>query len=455
MNTNHGDTLTLSSSLRSQDSLPLSSSTIKDDFTWRGLLTQVTDPQLFAVLEGQRVTLYCGFDPTADSLHIGSLLPLVTLRRLQQRGHRVIALLGDATGMIGDPSGKSEERTLLSSEALAHNAQAIGALITKLLVSKDNPPLIVNNMQWFAGVEYIAFLRDVGKHFSVNSMMARESVKARLTTREQGISYTEFSYALLQAWDFYQLYCQYDCVLQVGGSDQWGNIASGVDLIRRLTQHDAAQDKGTAYGMTLPLLTKSDGSKFGKTEQGNIWLDAERTSPYDFYQFFMRVNDDEAVRLAQQLTFISPAEHAELVAQTKQQPEQRRAQQYLAAQLTEMVHGTKQLAEAQQTSAAFFAAQRLPLTELKAEDLRTRFADTPQSVRTDLGVALLDVLTETKLCASRGQARRDIAGGGIYLNDVRVSDAQLCIGKAQLLAGGYVVVRRGRKQHHVLRFEEK
>ena len=201
--------------------------TIKEDFAWRGLINQVTDPQLFELLERQPVTLYCGFDPTADSLHIGSLLPLVALKRLQLRGHHIIALLGDATGMIGDPSGKSEERTLLSAALLEHNAKAIGALITKLLASQDNSPLIINNMQWLAGIAYIAFLRDVGKHFSVNSMMARESVKARLTTREQGISYTEFSYALLQAWDFYQLYRQHDCVLQVGGSDQWGNIASG------------------------------------------------------------------------------------------------------------------------------------------------------------------------------------------------------------------------------------
>ena len=438
---------------------------LEADLAWRGLINQVTDPQLFALLERQRVSLYCGFDPTADSLHIGSLLPLMTLKRLQQRGQRVIALLGDATGMIGDPSGKSEERTLLSAAELEHNAKAIGALITRLLDSKDNPPLIVNNMQWFAGVEYIAFLRDVGKHFSVNSMMARESVKARLTTREHGISYTEFSYALLQAWDFYQLYRHHDCVLQVGGSDQWGNIAAGVDLIRRLTQRNAGQDKGkdkdkdNAYGMTVPLLTKSDGSKFGKTEQGNVWLDSQHTSPYDFYQFFMRVNDDEALLLAKQLTCITPGEHAELVTHTERQPEQRHAQQYLAAALTEMIHGKAHLVQAQKTSAAFFAVRSKPLTELDAEALRARFAATPQSVRSPSelaqGIALLDLLTATGLCASRGQARRDIAGGGIYVNDGRVADAQLLITSAQRLAGGYVVLRRGRKHHHLLRFEEQ
>ena len=430
---------------------------IKEDFEWRGVVNQITDPRLFEELGRQRVTLYCGFDPTADSLHIGSLLPLVTLKRLQQRGHRIIALLGGATGMIGDPSGKSEERTLLSAAELEHNAKSIGALITRLLESKDNPPLVINNMQWFTGVEYIAFLRDVGKHFSVNSMMARESVKARLTTREQGISYTEFSYALLQAWDFYRLYCDYDCTLQVGGSDQWGNIASGVDLIRRLTQKQATADAKPAYGMTLPLLTKSDGSKFGKTEQGNLWLDAQRTSPYDFYQFFMRLTDAEALVLAKQLTFITATEHAELTAHTAKQPEQRRAQQYLATALTELLHGKEQLAQAQKTSAAFFAERDVPLTELDATTLQQRFATAPQTTYTRVelnnGMELLTLLTATKLCASRGQARRDIAGGGIYVNDQRVVVGQTHVTTEHLLANSYIVLRRGRKNHHLLCFK--
>ena len=429
---------------------------IKAEFEWRGLVNQITDPQLFEALEQQRVTLYCGFDPTADSLHIGSLLPLITLQRLQQRGHRIIALLGGATGMIGDPSGKSEERTLLSAAELQHNAKAISTLITTLLNSQDNPPLVINNMQWFTGVEYIAFLRDVGKHFSVNSMMARESVKARLTTREQGISYTEFSYALLQSWDFYRLYCDYDCTLQVGGSDQWGNIASGVDLIRRLTQKQAIADAKPAYGMTLPLLTKSDGSKFGKTEQGNLWLNAQRTSPYDFYQFFMRLTDAEALTLTKQLTSITAAEHAELTAHTAKQPEQRRAQQYLAAALTELLHGKEQLAQAQKTSAAFFAARAVPLTELDANTLRQRFATAPQTTYSlaelNNGIELLTLLTATKLCASRGQARRDIAGGGIYINDQRVVVGETHVTTEHLLADSYIVLRRGRKHHHLLSF---
>ena len=428
--------------------------TIEADFKWRGLINQVTSPHLFTVLERQHVTLYCGFDPTADSLHIGSLLPLITLKRLQQRGHRVIALLGGATGMIGDPSGKSEERTLLAADELERNAAAIGLMIAKLLDDRASPPLTINNLQWFTGVEYIAFLRDVGKHFSVNSMIARESVKARLANREQGISYTEFSYALLQAWDFYRLYCDHDCTLQVGGSDQWGNITAGIELIRKLT---ASQPPTSPIaGMTLPLLTKSDGSKFGKTEQGNIWLAANRTSPYEFYQFFMRVSDDEALVLLKSLTFITPAEYAELAAHTERQPEQRRAQQYLAAALTTMLHGKEQLAQAQKTSAAFFAARDKSLTELDVAALRTRFADTPQSVRAqrelEQGVELLALLTATGLCASRGQARRDIAAGGIYVNDQRVTDVHLLIKAEQLLAGGYVVLRRGRKQHHLLCF---
>lgn len=432
--------------------------TVKEDFTWRGLINQVTAPQLFDVLERQRTVLYCGFDPTADSLHIGSLLPLITMKRLQQRGHRVIALLGGATGMIGDPSGKSEERTLLATDELESNVQAVSAMITTLLGDRHNPPLIVNNLQWFEGVAYLTFLRDVGKHFSVNNMITKESVKLRLATREQGISYTEFSYALLQAWDFYKLYGEHNCVLQIGGSDQWGNIASGVELIRRLTHKHtagaASEHSKSAYGMTLPLLVKSDGSKFGKTEKGNVWLSAHRTAPYDFYQFFMRVNDDEALTLLKLLTFITPAQHAELAQQTAQQPQQRAAQRYLAAELTALLHGDEALAQAQKTSAAFFAAATKPLATLDAAALQARFVDAPQTVRkrAELGVALLTVLTETGLCASRGQARRDIAGGGIYVNDQRVEDAQLLIDAAQLLAGGYVVLRRGRKSHHLLRF---
>ena len=427
--------------------------TLRQELSWRGLINQVTDRQLFKILEDRPVTLYCGFDPTADSLHVGSLLPLITMKRLQQRGHQVIALLGGGTGMIGDPSGKSDERLLLSRAEIVNNIGSLSKLIAGILDDPNNQPIVADNHQWLAGQSYLDFLRDIGKHFSVNAMIAKESVKQRLTTREQGISYTEFSYALLQAYDFVELNRRYGCTLQLGGSDQWGNITSGVELIRKLAncQQLAKQD---VYGLTVPLLTRSDGGKFGKTEKGNIWLDSKRTPVYDFYQFFLRVTDHDALTLAKYLTFISQDDYRELENITEKQPQTRQAQKFLARQLTSMIHGDQQLATAETTSGAMFDNDQ-PLNECDAKTIVARFGDLPRLTiaRTRLPqLKLIDVLIECGLCTSKGQARRDIDGGGIYLNDQRVTNNQLMIDDRQLLADSYLLLRKGKRQRRLLSF---
>lgn len=429
--------------------------TLQQELSWRGLINQVTDQQLFKTLADRSVTLYCGFDPTADSLHVGSLLPLITMKRLQQHGHRLIVLLGGGTGMIGDPSGKSDERLLLARAEIVNNIASLSRLIAHLLDDPNNQPIIVDNHQWLAEQNYIDFLRDIGKHFTVNAMIAKESVKQRLTTREQGISYTEFSYALLQAYDFVELNRRYGCTLQIGGSDQWGNITSGIELIRKLANRQQLTTDDV-YGLTVPLLVRSDGGKFGKTEKGNIWLDPERTSVYDFYQFFLQVADRDALTLAKYMTFISQDDYRELENVTEQQPQERRAQKLLARQLTRMIHGDQQLVAAETTSKAMFDNDQ-PLSECDAGTIVARFGDLPRlkiaRARLSQQVRLIEVLVECGLCASKGQARRDIEGGGIYLNDQRVTDIQLMIDSKQLLADNYLLLRKGKRQRRLLSFE--
>ena len=436
-----------------------------EELQWRGLVKDTTCPTLLSRLSKQSFTAYCGFDPTASSLHIGSLLPLLLLKRLQRQGHKVIAVLGGATGMIGDPSGKDEERLLLAKKDLEHNCTALHAYISRFLQDDSNPPNIVDNYSWFADINYISFLRDVGKHFSVNAMIAKESVRMRLETREQGISYTEFSYALMQSYDFYQLHQNFGCNLQVGGSDQWGNITSGVELIRKLTHasasSDSSADAGTSaadpvYGLTFPLLTKSDGSKFGKTADGNIWLTADRTSPYDFYQFFLRTNDADALLLLRQLTDISSAELKYVATAMDTNPEQRQAQQKLAAEMLALVHGREELTKVQAITESFFSKDTL--AKLTAAQLTTRFADTPCTNITpaelEAGISITQLLTRCGICNSRGQAKRDISAGGIYLNDSRVSDFGLQVDTSHLLASSLIVLRKGKKTYHLLRLAE-
>jgi tyrosyl-tRNA synthetase len=425
------------------------------DLEYRGIVKQVTDPELANLLSGYKVTLYAGFDPTSDSLHVGNLLPLMTLRRFQLAGHRPIAVVGGATGMIGDPSGKSQERNLLDDEQIAHNLRGISAVIARFLELKGKDAgLVVNNADWFKGMDYIRFLRDIGKHFTINHMMAKESVRARLEDREHGISYTEFSYMLLQAYDFYVLNRQNGCQLQIGGSDQWGNITAGIELIRRIRATEEKQGKqpGEVFGMTHPLVSKADGTKFGKTEKGAVWLDAKRTSPYQFYQFFVQTADADVVNYLKFFTLLAHDEIAHLEELAKKDPARREAQTKLAREMTRLVHGEKELERAERASEALFGGG---IAELDERTLLDAFSEAP-STRIDksrLGaLTLVDLLAETGLSGSKGAARKDIAGGGIYLNNERVSDPATTVASTALIAGGYVVLRKGKKTYHLVSF---
>jgi tyrosyl-tRNA synthetase len=393
------------------------------------------------------VTVYVGFDPTADSLHLGTLIPLLLLRRFQQAGHHAIAVAGGATGMIGDPSGKSAERNLLSPEILEANIAGIQGQLARLLdfESKANPALLVNNADWTRGVGILDFLRDIGKHFSVNAMMAKDSVKSRMET---GISFTEFSYALLQAFDFLHLHEKHGCLLQAGGADQWGNITAGIDLIRR--KHDAV-----ACGLTTPLLTKTDGTKFGKTEGGAVWLSAEKTSVYKFYQFLIQVEDAQVIQLLKFFTFLPLEEIDALAAQHAAAPQLREAHKKLALEITTLVHGEQAAHDAIRASEILFGGSLDGITEKQFDEV---IAEVPHVTlsREILGQpagALVDVLIAAGLCPSKGQARKDIAANGINVNNVRATDAALVLGPEQLLFGRFILLRKGKRNYALARFE--
>jgi tyrosyl-tRNA synthetase len=435
------------------------------DLEARGIVKQVTSPTLAYVLEHQKLTLYAGFDPTADALHVGSLLPLLTLRRFQLAGHRPIALVGGATGMIGDPSGKSQERNLLDDAQLTKNLAGIRATIEKFLdFTGPNAAQVVNNGDWFKGFSYIGFLRDVGKHFTVNHMVAKESVRARLEDREQGISYTEFSYMLLQAYDFHYLREHQKCRLQIGGSDQWGNITAGIELIRRMRvskDPEAARLAGLdaeaepeAFGMTHPLVSKADGTKFGKSESGTVWLDAKKTSPYRFYQFFVQTADADVMTFLKYFTFLDHAELARLEETLKTAPEKREAQTRLAREVTKLVHGNAELERAEKATQALFGEGIRELDEATLLDVLSGAPATKKD-RTALsgeGLPLIDLLVETLLCPSKGQARKDLQAGGVYLNNERVTDAAAVVRDANLIAGRHLVLRKGKKNYHLVSF---
>ena len=424
----------------------------------RGIIKQVTSPELEAELAKAPITLYCGFDPTADSLHVGSLFSLLVMKRFQDAGHRVIAVVGGATGMIGDPSGKTQERSLLDEATLEKNLAGIRRVIERFLrLDGPNPATIVNNADWFKGIGYITFLRDVGKHFTVNHMLAKDSVRARLEDREHGISYTEFSYMLLQAYDFWHLYRTHGCRLQLGGSDQWGNITEGTELIRRMSVREAAADPEStpAFGLTWPLLTKSDGSKFGKTESGTIWLSAERTSPYAFHQYFLQTADADVINLLRLLSFRPLSELTALEERMKASPEKREAQHALADELTRLVFGERELEKAIHASKALFSEDVRSLDEAT---LLSVFAGAPSLKisrdRLKGGIALLDLLVESGLCASKGAARKEVQGGGIYLNNERMSDPMIQATEKNLIAARFAILRRGKKTHHLIDFHD-
>src|SRR5438105_8679594 len=392
---------------------------IYEELEWRGLVADCTDPtELQKRLATGPITLYAGFDPTADSLHVGSLVPLLALRRFQLAGHHPISVAGGATGSIGDPSGKSVERNLLDKQTLDANIAGIKEQLKKLLdfETKTNPARLVDNADWTAPVSYLQFLRDIGKHFSVNMMVAKESVRARMEDRDAGISYTEFSYMLLQAFDFFHLRKELNCELQIGGSDQWGNITAGCDLCRK--------NLGVqVYGLTLPLITNADGSKFGKTVAGAVWLDSKRTSPYRFYQFWIRLDDRDVIRYLKYFTFLSREEIGALEKQHLEKPEARAAHKALAKEMTDLIHGTSATAEAISASEILFGVGLEGISESTFNEIvgevPTKDVEKP---KLDSSIPLGELLVLCGLCPSKVQARKDIEGGGIYVNNIRETD---------------------------------
>lgn len=424
------------------------SASILDDLLARDLVQDSTDAgALRARLDEGPITVYCGFDPTADSLHIGHLVPLLLLRRFQDAGHRSIALAGGATGMVGDPSGRSEERNLLDGPTLTRNADSVAIQLKSFLRfdgdlgPDEQPALLVDNREWTEELGVLDFLRQVGKHVTVGTMLGKESIRARLAG-DQGISFTEFSYMLLQANDFFELYDRLGCEMQVGGSDQWGNITAGIDLIRR-------RSSAAAYGLTVPLVTRADGAKFGKTAEGAIWLDPARTLPYEMHQYFLNADDRDVERLLLQLTLVSVDEVATVMSEHVNSPELRVAQRLLADQVCTLVHG------AQETARAGLAAQGLFNDDVPtAEVLDAMRGVLPETIvaADDLNgeESLIDILHTTGLCASRGDARRTVSGGGVSVNGRRQAPDTLALPANVLVGGRYVLLQKGRRNRHLL-----
>jgi len=413
-----------------------SGAAILDDLRARGLIQDMTDETaLRGRLDEGPITLYCGFDPTADSLHIGNLVPLLLLRRFQEFGHRPVALAGGATGMVGDPSGRSDERNLLDSDTLGRNLAAIRDQLAAIVDIGDGG-LLVDNREWTVGVDVLDFLRDVGKHVTVNTMLAKESIRSRLDG-EQGISFTEFSYMLLQANDFVELFDRHGCELQVGGSDQWGNITAGIDMIRRRHQSQA-------HGLTVPLVTRSDGAKFGKTAEGAIWLSAERTLPYEFHQYFLRTDDRDIERFLLQLTLLPVEQVAEVMAQHAEAPEARHAQGVLADEVTALIHGEREVRRARLAAAALFGGGDLDGEGLEA--LRGIVPETELAGALGEEEPVVDLLVATGVCSSKSDARRTIEQGGIRVNGEKVVAGSEAV---TFVDERFVLIQRGKKQRHL------
>ena len=423
------------------------------DLAHRGLIQDVTDETALRTLFATtRVTAYCGFDPTADSLHVGSLVPLLNLARLQRAGHRPIAVAGGATGLIGDPSGKSKERLLLDAERLAANVAGIKAQIARFLdfgsedtAARDNAALLVDNADWLGPMSLVAFLRDIGKHFTVNYMVAKDSVKSRMNEREGGISFTEFSYMLLQSADFLHLFREHGCALQIGGSDQFGNITAGIELVRRVTG-------GQAYGLTFPLVTTAAGTKFGKTEQGTIWLDAARTSPFQLYQYFVRTDDRDVGKFLRWFTFLDLDEIGRLEALRAERPGDTTAHKALAREVTTLVHGAEATQSAIAASDLLYGGSVQGLTE---RDLLAAAEEIPKTeVAEPFGEArdVIDLLSSTALVQSRGEAKRAVQQGGAYVNNERIPTEGGAVSGGRLLFGRYLLLRKGKRDYHLLVF---
>lgn len=410
---------------------------ILQDLEQRGLIYQCTDLEaLRERLQSGPITLYCGFDPTADSLHIGHLVPILMLKRFQLAGHHPIALVGGGTGLIGDPSGRTSERTLNAKEVVVEWSEKIKKQLERFLdfSGSPNPARMVNNYEWLSTINVIEFLRDIGKNFSINNMLTKESVRAR---RDQGISFTEFSYMLLQSIDFQELNQRYQCELQIGGSDQWGNIVSGSDLIRRTKQT-------TVYGLTVPLITKSDGTKFGKTASGAVWLDPEKTTPYAFYQFWYNTDDRDVIAFLKYFTFLSLDEIEQLRIKVEKQPEKREAQARLAEEMTRLTHGEEALKKAIRISKALFDGN---VAQLSADEIEEGFQDVPSCTITDRNLSLVELLIQVGAARSKREAREFIQNGAISINDQRQTDIQMTIDQLEPIAGSYLIIRRGKKNY--------
>ena len=419
-----------------------------EELRWRGMIQDIM-PGTEDQLNKEMTSAYIGFDPTADSLHIGSLVPILLLVHLQKAGHKPFALIGGATGMVGDPSGKSEERNLLSEDILQHNLAGVKKQLSSFLdfdESKPNAAVMVNNYDWFKQMLFLDFIRDVGKHITVNYMMAKDSVKKRIDG-ETGISFTEFSYQLIQGYDFYYLYKHHNCKLQMGGSDQWGNITTGTELIRR-------KAGGEAFAFTCPLLTKSDGGKFGKTEKGNIWLDANRTSPYEFYQFWLNASDEDAKKWIKIFTFLSEDEIDVLIKQHDENAANRLLQKILSKQITQFVHGEDGLKHALETTEKLFSKQNADAESLSEEDLESM--EGVEKIDYDLskintGIDAVSFLTETNIFSSKGEAKKMIQNGGVSINRKKIDSLQFAVDSSLLLHNKYLLVQKGKKNYYLLK----
>jgi tyrosyl-tRNA synthetase len=420
-------------------------SSFLEELRWRGFLEAATSEDLDAFLTEAPRTIYVGFDPTADSLHLGNLIPVMGLAHAQRHGHRPLVLVGGGTGLIGDPSGKSAERTLLTLQKAEENAAAVRAQLSRFFdLSSEDKALILNNAEWLLQLNLLEFLRDIGKHFSVNEMIKRDSVRTRLEERDHGISYTEFSYMLMQAYDFLYLFQHYGCTIQMGGSDQWGNILSGKELIRRVLGQ-------RGEGITFPLLTTSTGRKFGKTEEGSVWLDGNRTSPYQMYQYWLQTADADAIRYLKLFTFLDQPAIRELEREVAARPEKREAQRVLAAESTAIIHGAETVRAVEAASRILFqASDEVPGTEtvamLAAEVPVTEIARAEIGV----GIGLVELLVRTRLAESKGAARKLIEGGGVYLNNARQTQGQKTVSAEDLKWPGAMLLRAGKKNYHLV-----
>lgn len=415
-----------------------------EDLQWRGLLYQQTDAEgMEKLLNEEKVSLYVGVDPTADSMHIGHIVPLLTLRRFQQAGHRPVLLVGGATGMIGDPSGRSTERNLLTEEQIAQNVAGLKAQMERIFdfSESENGAQLVNNYDWVGKLSVIDFLRDYGKLVNINYLLAKDTIASRL---ESGISFTEFTYTIIQGLDFNYLYDNYNVKIQVGGSDQWGNITTGLEVIRKTHEEET-----NAFGITIPLVTKADGTKFGKTAGGSVWLNAEKTSPYEFYQFWVNTADSDVIKYLKIFTFLTREEIEALEVAVREEPHLRKAQKTLAAEMTKLIHLEAGLEQAEKITAALFSGD---LKALSVEEMKVAFAGVPSIEMVKEDKNIVDLIVEAGISSSKRQAREDVTNGAISVNGEKVTDLDYAVNGKDRLEDAFAIIRRGKKKYHMVKF---